>query len=74
MASMDWEQEFEENVRRERTLVIELLDSARAIHGGFKPSGLSEADAAELFEEKFKAWREAADAIVRLAENHLARR
>lgn len=74
MASTEWEHAFEESVTRERTRVIELLDAARAAHGAFGPAGVGEADANQLFGEKFKAWRDAADEVTRLAESYLALR
>ena len=74
MDSMEWEQQFEATIARERTLMIELLDASRALTGAFRPAGKSSADAADYFAEKFAAWRESADTITRLAENRLAER
>jgi hypothetical protein len=74
MDATDWERQFEENVARERDLMVDLLDASRALTGAFRPAGTSPADAAEYFAARYAAWREVADAITRLAENRLARR
>lgn len=72
MDTTEWEQQFEDSVARERQAMIDLLDAARAITGAFRPAGMSEADAASDFAERFARWREAADAVNRLAENFAA--
>jgi hypothetical protein len=73
MDATEWEQQFEESVARERQAAIDLLDAARAMTGAFKPAGTSQADAASVFSRRYEQWREAADALSRLAENCLAR-
>ena len=72
MDAEDWEQRFEEAVSAERVLMIELLDAARAMTGAFRPAGTSEANAASAFAQKYAGWREAAEAVKRLAENSIA--
>lgn len=73
MDATEWEQQFEESVAREREAMIDLLDAARAMTGAFRPTGTSEADAAGVFSQRYQQWREAADAVSRLAENYVAR-
>ena len=73
MDATEWERQFEDSVSRERVLIVDLLDASRALTGAFRPAGTSPADAAELFAEKYVAWREVSDAVRRLAENRLAR-
>lgn len=72
MDATDWEQQFEASVAREREAAVDLLDAARALTGAFRPAGTSEADAASVFSRRYEQWREAADAVSRLAENCLA--
>ena len=73
MDATEWEQQFEESVAREREAAIDLLDAARAMTGAFRPAGTSQADSATVFSQRYEQWREAADAVSRLAENCLAR-
>jgi hypothetical protein len=72
--TQEWEQEFEASIARERDRMVELLDAARVMDGAFRPAGVDRADAADYFAKKFEAWREAADAVTRLAENYLSQR
>jgi hypothetical protein len=72
--TQEWEQEFEASIGRERECVIELLDAARVMDGAFRPVGVDKADAADYFAKKFEEWRQAADAVTRLAENYLSQR
>jgi len=73
MDTTEWEQQFEESIAREREAAIDLLDAARAMTGAFRPAGTSQADAATIFSRRYEQWREAADAVSRLAENCIAR-
>lgn len=73
MDATEWEREFENSVAREREAAVNLLDAARAITGAFRPTGTSQADAASVFSRRYEQWREAADAVSRLAESCLAR-
>jgi len=72
MDATEWEQQFEESISREREAVIDLLDAARAVTGAFRPAGTTEADAAARFSQTYAQWREAADAVARLATDYLA--
>ena len=69
MDATEWEQQFEESVARERQAMIDLLDAARSLTGAFRPTGTSQADAANTFSQKYEQWRAAADAVSALAEN-----
>ena len=72
--AQEWEQEFEASVARERECMVELVDAVRVMDGAFRPAGVDRTNAADYFTQKFKAWRDAADAVTRLAENYLSER
>ncbi len=74
MDATEWEQQFEASVAREREAAIDLLDAARTLTGAFRPAETADADAASVFSQRYAQWREAADAVSRLAEHYLEQR
>lgn len=72
MVTTDWEQAFEDSVATERTLMIELIDASREMHGEFGDIGLTAAEAKAKFAERYAKWHQAVGAVIQLAEQRVS--